>query len=218
MSGDTKTRRIVVFVAAAAWMFLGIVIGRESAADVAPTAADKVVSSTSKRGAATGELAAAAGPDEVAIEWTRFMSTWPYLDHDKFTAQLDIRLASDAVKERARDVAGLEKIQKQLAAASTDVWWAMAPLASKVVDQGKDRATVQVWALSVKSAGSVWNPVGAYMVLNIELSLERGVWRVFSALGGDGPTPLPATSNVPLESSAAFAKALAGFVPVETGQ
>lgn len=211
MIASAKSRRIVAAVGAVLLVLFGIVIGRAGApADPAPAPVSR--SASDSAGTVT------AGPEDVAVEWARWMSTWPYLTPEKFEVQLDERLAADAAKERERDLVWLEKNQKLLGAASTDVWWVVAPLATRVVDQGKDRASVTVWALSLKSAGGVWAPVGGYMVLDLELVLEDGGWRVFSALGTDGPAPLPAVSNVPVDDSAQFAEALAGFTPVETGR
>ena len=158
---------------------------------------------------------------DVALAYAELTSRAPYLEIAAFEAELSGLVAADAGDEVDRITAGVDRLRKAVAPAVAEgdtVWWTVKPLAVRVSDEGTDRVSVSVWAVSVKSAAGVWDPVTAFMLMRVELERSAEGWKVFSSVTevGDAPAPLLAVDHVPPVDAAAFAESLAGFELVET--
>ena len=63
------------------------------------------------------------------------------------------------------------------------------PVGHQVVRYADDRATVEVWTLTIVTVNGLVEPLSSWETAVVELVWEQDDWKVWSATSADGPTP-----------------------------
>lgn len=116
-----------------------------------------------------------------------------------------------------RDVDEAASIRNRLAEDGGQIWWVVAPLATRVDAYSADRVRVSVWSLSLIASGAdravsreATQPMARFDVATVELVWEHDRWSVWSTTRVDGPTPMLAPSQ-PIATPDEFMSVLDGF-------
>jgi hypothetical protein len=182
----------------------------------APTAGPGPRSSVS--GVGVGFSQSEAGAVAAATSYATAGQSWLYLTDSDLTGAVQAVVASEAPPElTARLVTDVELLRDQLIEAP-NVWYAVAPLATKVETYSATRSMVRVWVVRVLSADGVVVPQSGWQTLTFELVWERDAsgasdWRVVDVTEAVGPTPQLEAGLQPW-SAAYLAETLAGFIRV----
>jgi hypothetical protein len=136
---------------------------------------------------------------------------WLYLSDEALAASVTAVATPDAAERLVAELTGeVRLVRDALAVARGQVWWAVRPLAARVLRFSPEAATVAVWVLSVLSAVGVAAPQSSWSTLTVELAWVGGDWRVDELSRRPGPTPVLDASDQPWPA-AALADALSGF-------
>jgi len=131
-----------------------------------------------------------AGALAAAVSYATAPQVWLYRSDAQVTASFEVLASEDAEDDLVDQVvedAGL--LRAEVSKASGTVWFVVAPLATKVETFTEDRAVVRVWLVRVLSADGVAVPQSGWATLTLDLSWERGDWRLASVDESEGPTP-----------------------------
>ena len=69
------------------------------------------------------------------------------------------------------------------------------PVGHEIVRYSPDRATVDVWTLTVVAAAGMREPLASWETATVEVVWEQEDWKIWSALSIEGPSPAWAESN-----------------------
>ncbi len=72
---------------------------------------------------------------------------------------------------------------------SSSLFLRTIPVGHQVVRYSDDRATVEVWTLTLVAAGGMREPLATWETATVEVVWEDDDWKVWSALSDAGPTP-----------------------------
>jgi hypothetical protein len=78
------------------------------------------------------------------------------------------------------------------------------PVGHQVTRYAPERATIEVWTLTIVAAGGVLEPLANWETATVEVVWENEDWKVWSAVTSDGPTPAWAPAE-PTETDAFLA-------------
>lgn len=211
MATDDRNRRRYVAVIAAAMVVVILAIARSCATSPSgePSAPHRDgpegdVRKPDERSAAAAGIEYATGPQQ-----------WLYLTDEEAEAAVRALAAPD----RADDLAGavvedLRDAREGLSASSGPVWWIVRPLAVHVEDLSEDRATVEVWVVTVLSARDVAAPQAEWRTISLGLVWANDAWKVDAIRDGPGPTPMVGPGDRPWDA-VPFDDALEGFVRLD---
>lgn len=160
-----------------------------------------------------------AGAVAAAVSYAGAAQSWLYLADDDLTAAAEAVIATETRSDLVgRLVTDVRLLRDQLAEASGTVWYAVAPLATKVESYGPARAAVRVWVVRVLSAEGVVVPQSGWETLTFELAWDRAAtgasdWRVVDVVEAEGPTPQLEAGLEPWDA-AYLEQTLTGFLRV----
>lgn len=80
------------------------------------------------------------------------------------------------------------------------------PVGHEVIRYGDERATVEVWTLTLVAAAGMTQPLASWETASIEVVWENDDWKVWSADSTPGPTP--AWAQAPVSATDAFLDAV----------
>lgn len=80
------------------------------------------------------------------------------------------------------------------------------PVGHEIVRYGDERATVEVWTLTLVAAAGMTQPLSSWETATIEVVWENDDWKVWSADSAPGPSP--AWSQAPVTATDAFLTAV----------
>lgn len=136
---------------------------------------------------------------------------WLYLTDEEVEAA--VRGVAAPNRANALVAAVLEDIRdarEGMSESSGPVWWIVRPLAVHVDDLFDDRATVDVWVVTVLSAREVAAPQAEWRTVGLDLVWTGGDWKVDAVRDTPGPTPMVGPGDRPWDA-VPFDEALEGF-------
>ena len=99
-------------------------------------------------------------------------------------------LVPSAVTEQAEAFeAAATSLAETLGITVDRLTWVEAPLTATLLSSDAERATVDVWTVSVLGAPDAGPPQQAWRTVHVELELVDGTWMVSGATADAGPTP-----------------------------
>lgn len=119
-------------------------------------------------------------------------------------------LAADGSRQYLADemAAAWDGLQGTIATngpAQASLFLRTVPVGHQVVRYSDDRATVEIWTLTIVAAAGMTEPLATWETATVEVVWELDDWKVWSAASADGPSPAwaptPATSTDPFLSA-----------------
>ncbi|QYG94394.1 hypothetical protein HC251_19440 [Iamia sp. SCSIO 61187] len=155
------------------------------------------------------------GAVSAAIAFATASQRWLYFGDDEVEAAVRaIATPSSADELVASVVEEVSKAREQLGASPGRVWWLVRPLAWSVLDRDDDRATVEVWAVTVLSAAEVAAPQAEWGTFTVDLAWSGGDWTLEDIRNEPGPTPMVGPGDRPWDAIP-FDDALDGFTRLD---
>jgi len=203
-----RSRYFVAAAAVLAVLVLAAVRGCSSAGD--PRTPGRGVPSEAPAGAdATSRDRPSAAA--AAVQFATAPQRWLYLtDEDVEAAVRAIAAPRRADELLASVVEDIRDAREGLSESSGPVWWIVRPLAVHVDDLSDDRATVDVWVVTVLSAREVAAPQAEWRTVGLDLAWTGDAWKVDAVSDTPGPTPMVGPGDRPWDA-VPFDEALEGF-------
>jgi hypothetical protein len=155
------------------------------------------------------------GAVSAAIAFATASQRWLYFgDAEVEAAVRAIATPSSADELVASVVSEVSEAREQLGESPGPVWWLVRPLAWSVLDRSDERATVEVWAVTVLSAAEVASPQAEWGTFTVDLAWSEGDWRLDDIRNTPGPTPMVGPGDRPWDAIP-FDQALDGFVRLD---
>lgn len=155
------------------------------------------------------------GAVSAAIAFATASQRWLYFGDDEVEAAVRaIATPSSADELVASVVEEVSKARAQLGESPGRVWWLVRPLAWSVLDRSDERATVEVWAVTVLSAAEVAAPQAEWRTFSVDLAWSSGDWTLEDIRDTAGPTPMVGPGDRPWDAIP-FDEALEGFVRLD---
>ncbi|MCP3988650.1 MAG: hypothetical protein GY724_06240 [Actinomycetia bacterium] len=95
---------------------------------------------------------------------------------------------------------------------SSTLFLRTVPVGHQVARYSQDRATVEIWTLTIVAAAGMNEPIATWETATVEVVWEDEDWKVWSAVSDQGPSPAWATSAVtPIEPFLTNVEVLEGY-------
>lgn len=148
---------------------------------------------------------------DAGIAFATAPQRWLYMSDE----EVDEAVRALAAPHRGDDMAAaavedVREAREGLSASSGPVWWLVRPLAVKVEGLTDDRATVEVWAVTVLSAREVAAPQAEWRTIDLDLVWAEDAWKVDAVRDTPGPTPMVGPGDRPWDA-VPFDAGLEGF-------
>jgi hypothetical protein len=155
------------------------------------------------------------GAVSAAIAFATASQRWLYFGDEEVEAAVRaIATPSSADDLVASVVSEVSEAREQLGESPGRVWWLVRPLAWSVLDRSDERATVEVWAVTVLSAAEVAAPQAEWGTFTVDLAWSGGDWTLDDIRNTPGPTPMVGPGDRPWDAIP-FDRALDGFVRLD---
>jgi hypothetical protein len=166
-------------------------------------------------GMAVGFSRDETGAVAAAITFATASQRWLYFTDDEVEAAVRAIANPPAADDLVATVVDeVSSAREQLGESPGRVWWLVRPLAWSVLDRSEDRATVEVWAVTVLSAVEVAAPQAEWRTFTVDLAWSGGDWTLEDIRDTAGPTPMVGPGDRPWDAIP-FDEALEGFVRLD---
>lgn len=142
-----------------------------------------------------------AGAVAAAVSFTAASQRWLYFSDDDVEAAVRAIANPASADELVATVVGeVSEARAQLGESPGRVWWLVRPMAWSVLDRSDERATVEVWAVTVLSAVEVAAPQAEWRTFTVDLAWNGGDWTLDDMRDEPGPTPMVGPGDRPWDA------------------
>lgn len=155
------------------------------------------------------------GAVAAALSFATASQRWLYFTDEEVEAAVRaIALPAEADGLVATVVQEVSAARAELGESPGRVWWLVRPLGWALVSRSDDRATVEVWAVTVLSAVEVAAPQAEWRTFTVDLSWVGDDWALAAIRSTPGPTPMVGPGDRPWDAIP-FDRALEGFTRLD---